>query len=145
MMSTLKKQRFKLQLKFEVYEMSKRVIAAATFSGLLLVTAPMIGLAEETQESLEMKVEVLQADTYKDKAAALLKGTGKQIAAVYKSVRNVDKRLAKKDKIIDRLRQDLLTAENQNLERDYVKGLTLDRAQSCLAVWDELLNQVEAQ
>lgn len=125
--------------------MSKRMAIAATLSGLLLVTAPMIGLAEETQESLAMKVEVEQADTYREKGMALLKGTGTQIAAVYKSVRNVDKRLAKKDKIIDRLRQDLLDSENQNLERDYVKGLTLDRAQSCLAVWDELLNQVEAQ
>jgi hypothetical protein len=144
---------YKLKLKWSIWEMSKRLLVPCFLSGLLLISAPLSGLAEPTDESLLAEKQVIAEESYGAKAGAILKGAWAQTQGIYHSVVKVDERLIRKDETINVYKLELAKAhaENKKLRNDETKrtvvsGIRLASATQCLQEIDDFLkNQVEGR
>jgi hypothetical protein len=144
---------YKLKLKWSIIEMSKRLMIPAILSGLLIMTAPLAGIAEPTDESIFAGEQVEQAEGVLDKGWAILKGAGNQAKGVYQSVVKVDERLARKDETIKVYKLELAKAHKEiaglrqeEVKRVVVSDIRLASATQCLQEVTEFLEtQVEGR
>lgn len=144
---------YKLKLKWSIWEMSKRLLVPVFLAGLLLISAPMVGLAEPTDESLLAEKQVVAEEGYGAKAEAILKGAWAQTQGIYHSVVKVDDRLIRKDQTIKVYKLELADAHaeikelrNEETKRTVVSDIRLVSATQCLQeVSDFLKNQVEGR
>lgn len=121
--------------------MAKKATVALALTGVLLAVAPMTGIANPTPESVTALEQVEQSTTFLDKTKAVLGGAKEQTVSLWSSMRNVDKRLAKKDEEIAFLKKALVDAERREAEKRYVSGVELERAKSCISTLHNFLEQ----
>lgn len=137
---------YKLRFKYEVCEMSKRLVVATLLSGAVLSIAPMAGIAEPTAASVVTEQEVEKAETVVDKGWSILKGAGSQVAVVFNSVTKTDERLIRKDEQLKLAKLKILELEGKLDEKTFVNGLELMSAKACVGVIDNFFNtQLESK
>jgi hypothetical protein len=149
-MLTRKHQRkikwYKLLLKYEVMEMSRRLLIASALCGAVLSVAPMAGIAEPTTASLVTEQELEKEIGTVGKGWIIIKGAGSQIKNVYQSVTGVDERLIRKDEQLKLAKVKILELKREIAEKKFVSGLKLDSAQACVGVIDNFFKtQVEGK
>lgn len=137
---------YKLKLKWELLEMSKRLLVAATLCGVLFAVAPMVGIAEPTSESVKTGEQVEQADGAWNKAKAIWFGGVREVKGVVSSLTQIDKRLAKKDAQLKKAMKYISELEEAADEKLFVHGLSLQRTKECVVTIGEFLrDQVEVR
>lgn len=133
--------------------MSKQLCIATVFSGLFLITAPMVGIAETTLQSTITAQATEEATGFWAKGVALVKGAGSQAGDVWTSIRDVDERLIRKDEQLS-AKDELIALANQEIvqlraaatQRKFVNGLSLAETKACISTISEFLTlQVEGK
>jgi hypothetical protein len=137
---------YKLKLKYEVIEMSKRLLLVALLSGLMISVAPIVGLAEPTDVSIVVEKEVEEKVGFFGKSKAIVMGGVEQAKVVYQNVRGVDERLIKKDALIKRYKEELKQMREEADEKRFVSGLRLAEVNGCVDTFRNFLDtQVEGK
>ena len=138
---------YKLKLKYEVIEMSKRLLLVTLLSGLMISVAPMVGLAEETEVSIAVEQEMLVEEKkpgFLDRSKAIFSGGVKQAKVVFQNVTGVDERIVKKNALIKRYKEELSKLRSEASEKRFVSGLRKAEASECVTVLRDFLDtQVE--
>ncbi len=137
---------YRLLLKYEVMEMSRRLLIATALSGVVLSVAPMAGIAEPTTASLITEQVLEKEPGIFGKGWVIVKGAGSQVAGVYRSVTAVDERLIRKDEQLKLAKLKILELKEELAVKKFVNGLELDSAKACVGVIDNFFKtQVEGK
>lgn len=128
-----------LLTKYEVILMGKKVAGALLLSAVILSTAPMLGIAEETESSIRTEAAVEAAQDWKEKTAEVAKGSVDQIKELWKKQFGSDERLERKKEEISYLKQKItalqetIQAKEQDLlAKSVTNQVKLAQAQSCV-------------
>lgn len=145
-MITRKHKLIKLKIKYEVIEMSKRLLVVALFSGIMISAAPLAGLAEETQLSIQVEEEVKKEPGFLGKSWLTIKGGAAQARLVVENAAKVDERIKRKDAEIKRFKLEIKKLNKEAAEKRFVSGLRLEEAKGCVGTLQEFLDsQVEGK
>ena len=131
-MLTHKQKRFKLKVKYEVIEMSKRLALVAVFTGIMLSAAPLTGLAEPTELSIQVEEEIKKQPGVFSKSWVAIKGGYSQARIVVENSAKLDERMKAKDEEIRLYRLEIKKLKRQQSEVRVVSSLRLDDAKTCI-------------
>lgn len=137
---------YRLLLKYEVMEMSRRLLIATALCGVVLSVAPIAGIAEPTTASLITEQLLEKEPGLLGKSWIIIKGAGNSVKGVYHSVTATDERLIRKDEQLKLAKLKILELKKEMAEKKFVSGLKLDSAQACVGVIDNFFKtQVEGK
>jgi hypothetical protein len=123
--------------------MAKQTLAVLILSGVVLMTAPLTGLAEATPESLTAEVQVEETQGRMSKFVGLLGGVKNQVVSTVTNVIGTDAR-HEKLKTKYRISQERnLELELKIAEKQYVSGLELMKAEACVVLFRDFLGTLE--
>lgn len=145
MISKFTRLRYYIKTKRGIILMSKNLLAATLVTGAVLVTAPLVGISAETPTSVATKQAVEESNGFMEKAKEVFGGAAEQSKELWKSVWGTEQRLERMAAENQRLKERVLSLEDQVVQKKFVSGLELERATTCVQTLNRFLStQVSA-